>query len=239
MNADPITSPRATLHPMIMIAAIAVTLFSAAGIAAIMGWIPMTRSEEPIAAVTNEVVTAPPAQVLETPPAAPAPQPKAAQAPAPRQMVRAEPAPPRPVASAEPAPIPSVPPVASSAPVVPSPPPAPKPICYDCGTIESVRQVAAPGEGTGFGAIAGAIGGGVLGHQVGSGRGRDVGTVVGAIGGAIAGHQIEKQVRKSSSYEIDVRMDDGSVKTFTQDTAPSWRNGDRVHTQNGVLKEAN
>ncbi len=237
MNADPITTPRAALHPMIIIAAIAVTLFSAAGIAAIMGWIPTTKSQEPIAAVTNDVVPVPPARMLEPPPAAPAPQSKAAQAPAPREVVRAEPTPPRPVARAEP--IPSVPPVTSPAPAVPSAPAAPKAICYDCGTIESVRQVAAPGEGTGFGAIAGAIGGGVLGHQVGSGRGRDVGTVVGAIGGAIAGHQIEKQVRKSNNYEIDVRMDDGSVKTFTQDTAPGWRNGDRVHTHGGVLKEAN
>ncbi len=238
MDTHAASSPRSAMHPMILIAAIAVTLFSAAGIAAIMGWIPTTKSGEPTVTATSVPATAPqaPTAVVELPTTTPVPAPKPVQAPAPqpRPVARAEPAPPKPIAAVTRAPVAQPAP----APVTQVPPPAPRVVCYDCGTIESVRQVAAPGEGTGFGAIAGAIGGGVLGHQVGSGRGRDVGTVVGAIGGAIAGHQVEKQVRKSNSYEIDVRMDDGSVKTFTQDTAPAWRTGDRVHTHNGVLREA-
>ena len=39
------------------------------------------------------------------------------------------------------------------------------------------------------GAIIGAVAGGVLGHQVGSGTGRDVATVLGAAGGAAVGSQ--------------------------------------------------
>ncbi|MFN0300628.1 MAG: glycine zipper 2TM domain-containing protein [Burkholderiales bacterium] len=246
MDAHPAVSPSTAMHPMIMIAAIAVTLFSAAGIAAIMGWIPTSKSDDANRAVKTELsaVEQAPAPVLpaaetaskaiEQPTAAPVPAPRPAQAPAPkpRPTVRAEPSPPaKTVAVAEPTPAPVYQPA-------PPPAPAPRAICYDCGTIESVRQVATAGEGTGFGAIAGAVGGGVLGHQVGNGRGRDVGTVIGAIGGAIAGHQVEKHVRKSSSYVIDVRMDDGSVKSFTQEAAPAWRNGDRVRTQNGVLTGA-
>lgn len=239
------------MHPLVMIAAIAVTLFSAAGIAAIMGWIPTSKSDDasreaksalaaveqapdPAAAAPSSAsITKPVDQPAAPPVAVHAPAPKPVQAPAPRPVARAETSAPRTVAAAEPAPAPA--PVYQPA---PPPPPAPRAICYDCGTIESVRQVATAGEGTGFGAIAGAVGGGVLGHQVGNGRGRDVGTVIGAIGGAIAGHQVEKHVRKTSSYVIDVRMDDGSMKSFTQEASPAWRNGDRVRTQNGVLTGA-
>ncbi len=246
MDAHTSASPRTPMHPMVMIAAIAVTLFSAAGIAAIMGWIPTSKSNDAnreakaeLAAVEQAPVPAPSPASIAKPvdqPAAPpvavhAPTPKPVQASAPKPATRAEPSAPRTVAAVEPAPAPVYQPT-------PPPPPAPRAICYDCGTIESVRQVATAGEGTGFGAIAGAVGGGVLGHQVGNGRGRDVGTVIGAIGGAIAGHQVEKHVRKTSSYVIDVRMDDGSMKSFTQEAAPAWRNGDRVRTQNGVLTGA-
>src|SRR5262245_35246392 len=45
----------------------------------------------------------------------------------------------------------------------------------------------------GAGAAIGAIAGGVLGHQVGSGRGNTAATVAGAIGGGLLGHQVEKR----------------------------------------------
>src|SRR3954452_4161851 len=45
------------------------------------------------------------------------------------------------------------------------------------------------------GAIAGALIGGILGHQVGAGRGRDVATAAGAVGGAVAGSDIAGRAR--------------------------------------------
>jgi hypothetical protein len=36
-------------------------------------------------------------------------------------------------------------------------------------------------------------------------------------------------------YQIRVRMSDGSVKTLTSSTQPSWKAGDRVRLQNGRL----
>lgn len=42
------------------------------------------------------------------------------------------------------------------------------------------------------GAIAGALIGGILGHQVGGGRGRDVATAAGAVGGAVAGSNLAR-----------------------------------------------
>jgi outer membrane lipoprotein SlyB len=238
-------------HPLVLTAAAAVTVFSLTGVAALTGLIPNTRSTETakpvVASVVEPTVTpaapapaeAKPAPVVAPKPVAPAPRPAPVQKP----VVHSPPPAPVVVARNEvpPARVETIPPVlqGGSAPVPPvaAPQPAYTP-CFDCGTIESVRQVAQAGQGTGFGAIAGAIGGGVLGHQVGNGRGRDVGTVVGAIGGAVAGHQAEKYVRRTSSYEIAVRMEDGTTQVVTQADAPIWRPGDRVKLQNGVLRPA-
>ena len=61
-------------------------------------------------------------------------------------------------------------------------------------------------------AVGGAVAGGVLGNQVGRGGGRDIMTIVGAVAGGIAGNQIEKKVKTTKSWEITVRMEDGSTR---------------------------
>lgn len=83
--------------------------------------------------------------------------------------------------------------------------------------------------------MGGAVAGGVLGHQTGNGRGQTVMTVIGAIAGGLGGNEIEKRVRKTVKYEVAVRMEDGSMRNFTFDQAPSWRDGDRVRVVNGQL----
>lgn len=103
-------------------------------------------------------------------------------------------------------------------------------VCTTCGVIESVTPVEQKGKGTGVGAVGGAVVGGVLGHQMGGGRGKDAMTAVGIVGGGIAGHEIEKRARATTVYQVRVRMDDGSVRTVTQSTAPTV--GQKV-TMNG------
>jgi outer membrane lipoprotein SlyB len=107
--------------------------------------------------------------------------------------------------------------------------------CGDCGVVESAREVTTPAQGSGVGAVGGAVVGGVLGHQVGGGRGRDVATVLGALGGAFAGNHIEGQVKATHSYEVVVRLDDGSTRTLHQ-SEQSVRPGDRVKVVNGVAR---
>lgn len=111
--------------------------------------------------------------------------------------------------------------------------PAP-PVCHDCGTVESVREVAVKGQGSGLGAVAGGVLGGVLGHQVGRGTGKDLATIAGAVGGAFAGHQVEKNVRTEKQYQVTVRFDDGAVRSYTV-SDPSWTSGERVRLNNGSL----
>lgn len=89
------------------------------------------------------------------------------------------------------------------------------------------------------GAVVGGVAGGAAGSQFGKGRGQIVGAVVGAVGGAIAGHQVERHVvRKQTQYEIAVRLEDGTTRTIVQDTAPAWREGDRVRLNGNELRAA-
>jgi outer membrane lipoprotein SlyB len=121
---------------------------------------------------------------------------------------------------------------------VPAAPPAPIAVCTDCGIVTAVREIKTPGQAQGLGAVAGGVLGGVIGNQIGNGRGRDAARVVGILGGAVAGHQIEKQARSNVRYEIDVRMDDGTLRTVTQPQAPALQPGQPVRLDGGGLRLA-
>jgi outer membrane lipoprotein SlyB len=110
--------------------------------------------------------------------------------------------------------------------------------CGNCGNVESIRQIKTRAQGSGVGAAGGAILGGLLGNQVGSGHGRQLATVAGAVGGAVVGNQVEGNMKADTSYEIRVRLDDGSLRTFHQHSVPQWRTGDRVRIVKGTLRSA-
>src|SRR6185295_3868089 len=112
-------------------------------------------------------------------------------------------------------------------------------VCADCGVVTDVKEVTVKGEGTGLGAVAGGVAGAVVGSQVGSGRGKVLAEVAGAAGGAYAGHQVEKYARSKKRYDVSVRLDDGSTKTVSFETAPSWRAGDKVKVVNETLQLRN
>jgi outer membrane lipoprotein SlyB len=198
-------------HPLIIIAAVAITLFSLVGIGAVLGWIP-TSVGNPSPASTP----------LAQAPEQPAAQPEQAKPAEPKPAVRPKPvvrsAPPHVAAHA------AVPPVVVAA------------ICRECAVVEEVREVEKAGQASGAGAVGGAVVGGVIGHQMGGGRGRDVATVLGALGGGLAGNQIEKNAKKTVEYQIVVRYEDGSKGLFTQATPPTWRSGDKVKVINGVIQ---
>jgi len=205
-------TPRRT-HPLVILAASTVSLFSLVGIGAVMGWIPTS---------TGQSSRAPPSRRY----------PSSRRSPSHRNSSTARK--PKPVAKSEPRR--HEPQVAA---VVPPPPPAPvvvAAICRECAVIEEIRTVEKPGQGSGVGAVGGAVVGGVLGHQVGSGRGKDVATILGAIGGAFGGNEVEKTVKKEKEYQTVVRYDDGSRGTFTQSTQPAWHRGDRVKVINGAIQ---
>jgi outer membrane lipoprotein SlyB len=110
--------------------------------------------------------------------------------------------------------------------------------CGTCGNVESIRQITTRAQGSGIGAAGGAILGGLLGNQVGSGHGRQLATVAGAVGGAVMGNQVEGNMKANHSYEIRVRLDNGTLRTFHQQSVPQWRTGDRVRVVKGSLRSA-
>lgn len=184
---------------VIWIAGIALTLFCAVGIAAVMGWIPNSMggpSDRTAMELQSANTSAPAAAKSHTAKATTA----------------------RPVAHTAPAQAAAV------------------EKCAECGVIESVREIAAKGQGSGLGAVGGAVVGGLLGNQVGGGRGKDVMTVVGAVGGAVAGNEVEKRVKTSTSYEVTVRLNDGSSRVISEASAPNWRTGDKVKIVNGRIQ---
>jgi len=108
--------------------------------------------------------------------------------------------------------------------------------CADCGRIESVREIVTRGEGTGLGLVGGAVVGGAIGNQVGAGRGKDLATVAGAVGGAVAGNEIEKRAKSTKSYEITIRLDDGSSRVINGSNPSIWQPGDQVRVTNGTIQ---
>jgi outer membrane lipoprotein SlyB len=110
--------------------------------------------------------------------------------------------------------------------------------CSNCGNIESIRTITTRARGSGIGAAGGAVLGGLLGNQIGGGNGRQLATVAAAVGGAVVGNQVEGNMRAAHSYEIRVRLDDGTLRTFHQSAAPSWRTGERVRIVKGRLRPA-
>ena len=221
-TASPPTRAKSRLHPLVATAAIAVTIFSIAGVAAITGWLPTGKaaSGEQAAPVATANTAAPaPAQV-----AAPAATPVEEHTPKPVVKTAAKPA-------AQPASVE----VAQA----PAPAPAAAPVCGNCGAVERIRPISQPGEGSGLGAVAGGVVGAIVGHQIGGGTGRKLATVAGAAGGAYAGHQIEKSQRQKTQYEVVVRMDDGSRRTVMLNMVPGWQVGERVRIEHGTLVREN
>jgi outer membrane lipoprotein SlyB len=214
-------------HTLFWIAGTAVTLFSAVGIAAVMGWIPTSMSSPS----ESIVLTQPPAAPVK--PAAPAKTQAQLQAEAQARADAREQARDRAQAEARAEAREDKRDQARADKQAQAR--AAKARCANCGVIESIREVETKGEGTGLGAVGGAVVGGVLGNQVGDGSGRRIATAAGAIGGAVAGHQIEKHVKSTKGYEITVRFENGSSSVIHADTAPSWRAGDRVRVTNGVI----
>ena len=118
-------------------------------------------------------------------------------------------------------------------------------VCATCGTVESVLAVQRQGEvngvavgGTtvGIGTVAGGVVGGLLGNQVGGGNGKTAMTVLGVAGGALAGNAIEKNMKKTTVYQMRVRMHDGSVRTIEQ--ASALAQGSKVIVEGNTLRLA-
>jgi uncharacterized protein YcfJ len=216
MNTPSPLHERGKLHPLLILAAVAVLLFSLVGTAAIMGWLPSSRGDarnnlrdaERAAAAANEagmnnVAGAPVAGTIGSNAPVAGTLAQGAVQPGttgPGVVQQVQPTPYNSqalagysgmggtTASGGPAPAPVYLPEERAAAAVTQPTRSQRHErvadtesesrwCATCGNVESVRAIATRAQGSGVGAAGGAILGGLLGNQVGSGHGRQLATV--------------------------------------------------------------
>jgi outer membrane lipoprotein SlyB len=125
----------------------------------------------------------------------------------------------------------------AAAPTAPAAPtPAPR---AELGTVTAVEPIVTSTPATGAGAVVGGVLGAAVGNQIGDGNGRKVATVLGAVGGAKVGHEVEKRRNAQvTGYRIDVKLDDGGLRSFTQASASGFSAGQRVRVTDGQLRPA-
>ena len=109
-------------------------------------------------------------------------------------------------------------------------------MCANCGVVEAVNVVEAKSDANNvIGTIAGGLLGGVLGNQAGGGTGKDLATIAGAVGGAYAGNRVENNMGSSKQYQVTVRLENGTVQTFTYTADPAIKVGTRVEVENNSI----
>ena len=101
--------------------------------------------------------------------------------------------------------------------------------CRECGVVESIAPVKVQGQTNGVGAVAGGVGGALVGNRIAGSHDRTLGGVVGAVGGGLLGNAIEKHERTTTAYDVNVRMDDGSLRTVRESTSPAV--GEKVRVE--------
>ena len=120
----------------------------------------------------------------------------------------------------------------------------------ECHEEQVTRQAPVKDEHQVIGTLAGAVIGGVIGHQIGGGSGRDIATVAGAAGGGYAGNRVQKNLQdrdtvtsaeqkcetvydsseRITGYHVRYRLN-GKEATVTMDHDP----GARIALHDGQL----
>lgn len=109
--------------------------------------------------------------------------------------------------------------------------------CKNCGYVDRVEQVGEQdGTSRWVAPVVGGVAGGLVGSMFGGGSGKTAMTILGAAGGAYAGHRYQESQSSPSRWSVVVRMDDGSLRTFSEASEPGVRVGDRVRVSNNRLE---
>ncbi len=195
------------LHPLIALAAASLILLSGIGIAKMMNWLPTSSAEAQEATEADKLAADGKAAEAK------AVEEKAAKADEEKAAAK----------------------TASNKSASSSSSSGKAAVCSSCGVVTAVTPISHAAKPSGVGAVAGAIVGGVLGHQVGGGDGKKVATVAGALGGAYAGNAIEGKTRSTTSYRVSVRFEDGHHDSYSYAQEPGMSVGDQVRAEGGEL----
>jgi outer membrane lipoprotein SlyB len=94
-------------------------------------------------------------------------------------------------------------------------------VCSSCGVIDGYSAVQVQGQNNGIGAVAGGLGGALVGSKIAGRNDHTIGGVIGAVGGGLLGNAIESHERAATVYDVRIRMADGSIRTVRQSTVPN------------------
>ena len=108
------------------------------------------------------------------------------------------------------------------------------PACTSCGVIDGYSAVQVKGQNNGVGAVAGGLGGALVGSKIAGRSNHTLGGVIGAVGGGLLGNAIESHERVTTAYDVRVRMADGSIRTVRQSYVPNV--GQRVNVEGNTLR---
>ena len=108
-------------------------------------------------------------------------------------------------------------------------------LCKDCAFVSNVHTETRQGKSSGVGVVGGAVGGGLLGNQVGGGNGKALMTLGGAAAGGYAGNEIEKNSKKHTVWVVRLIHKDGRAQTREFSNDPQLRAGDTVASREGRL----
>ncbi|MCA3218395.1 MAG: hypothetical protein ING59_07510 [Burkholderiales bacterium] len=104
------------------------------------------------------------------------------------------------------------------------------------GTVVSIQEKM---QGSQAGSVAGAIGGALigaaLGSQIGGGSGSTIAATVGGVGGSMLGSSAGAKAGEKMVWQVTVRFDDGIDRTVTVAERPTYRPGDKVRVEQGII----
>lgn len=107
-------------------------------------------------------------------------------------------------------------------------------VCNVCGVVEFVRELEPAGAPAGISVVPLGTSGPSRGFYLSSGRGEGAAILLSAFGTAIAGRPAAP--RSARIHEVEVRLEDGSVRVLRDAGAPGWKPGDRVKVMRGRIE---
>lgn len=98
----------------------------------------------------------------------------------------------------------------------------------ETGVVVGVNYVQIEGTKTPIGAIGGAAIGSIAGSGIGKGNGSDIAAIAGGIGGWLLGSALEEGATRKNALEITVKLDGGRVVAVVQEADVLFKVGERV-----------
>lgn len=105
------------------------------------------------------------------------------------------------------------------------------------GVVQSIQETTETSTGASVvGAVGGAVLGAFLGSQIGGGTGQTIAATAGGIGGSMAGSAVASRAGAVNVWIVNIRFEDGIDRTVRVTEAPTYRPGQRVRVEGGVIR---